>query len=272
MKRALSAVLVVLMLMTSAFAAGCTAQGGSGTPELDRPVSSDEPQPQQGDKDEGGVYLYSVAGVDGIDIRIMESFPVQVNVAVWGNLPDGCTEIDEAQVQREGNLFRITLTTRRPADRLCTEALMPYEHVIPLDVYGLPAGDYTVDVNGVMGTFTLEIDNMPPEESDTSGGQILYDLAPVTGVEAHVLSAAPPKVEIVIRGYLPDACTEINSISERLEGSVIRVTVETHRPADLICAQVIEDFEVHHTLTSIPGRGTYIVDVNGTAQTQVTLP
>lgn len=250
---------------------GCAAGTSGRTPEPDRPVSSDEPQPQR-DKDESAIYQYGVASVDEIDIRIMESFPVQVNVAVRGNLPDGCTEIDEAQVQREDNLFRITLTTRRPADRMCTEALVPYEHIIPLDVYGLPAGDYTVDVNGVTGAFTLEIDNVPPEGNDAGGGEILYDLAPVTGVEVHVLGTAPPKVEITIRGYLPDPCTAINSISERLEGSVIRVTVETRRPADLICIQVIEDFEVRHTLTSIPGRGTYIVDVNGIAQAQVTIP
>lgn len=264
---------VALMVFTLIAAVGCAVGAGSGTPEPDRPVSSDEPQPQpQRDEDEGVVYQYGVAAVDEIDIRLVESFPVQVNVAARGNLPDGCTEIDEAQVRREGNLFRVTLTTRRPADQMCTEALVPYEYVFPLDVEGLRAGEYTVDVNGVVGTFTLEIDNVLPEEGSTGGGQTLYDLAHVTDVEAHVSGAAPARVEIAIRGYLPDACTEISSISDRLEGGVIRVTVETRRPADLICAQVIEDFEVRYTLTSILGRGAYIVDVNGTAQTQVTVP
>ncbi len=268
MKRALFVALMVFVVIA---AVGCAAGAGDGTPEPDRPVSSDEPQPQpQQDEDEGRVYLYSVAGVDEIEIRLMESFPVQVNVVARGNHPDGCTEIDEAQVQREGNLFRVTLTTRRPADRMCTEALVPYEYVFPLDVEGLRAGEYTVDVNGVVGTFTLEVDNMPSQEN--SSGQILYHLAPVTDVEARISGTAPARVEITIRGYLPDACTEINSISDQLEGSIIRVTVETRRPADLICAQVIEDFEVRYTLTSILGRGSYIVDVNGTAQTQVTVP
>ena len=38
--------------------------------------------------------------------------------------------------------------------------IAPFEEVIPLEVYGLPAETYTVEVNGVQGTFDLEIDNI----------------------------------------------------------------------------------------------------------------
>jgi len=38
--------------------------------------------------------------------------------------------------------------------------LAPFEEIIPLEVYGLPAGTYTVDVNGVQATFDLEVDNI----------------------------------------------------------------------------------------------------------------
>jgi len=38
--------------------------------------------------------------------------------------------------------------------------LAPFEETIPLEVYGLPAGTYTVEVNGVQGTFDLEMDNI----------------------------------------------------------------------------------------------------------------
>ena len=37
---------------------------------------------------------------------------------------------------------------------------VPFEDTIPLDVYDLPAGAYTVDVNGVTNTFTLDVDNV----------------------------------------------------------------------------------------------------------------
>ncbi|HZJ35859.1 MAG TPA: hypothetical protein VFD29_04465, partial [Gillisia sp.] len=36
-----------------------------------------------------------LAPVDEIDILILESFPVQINVIARGNLPDPCTEISE---------------------------------------------------------------------------------------------------------------------------------------------------------------------------------
>jgi hypothetical protein len=36
-----------------------------------------------------------------------------------------------------------------------------FEETIALDVYGLPAGTYHVNVNGIDDTFTLEVDNIP---------------------------------------------------------------------------------------------------------------
>ena len=42
----------------------------------------------------------------------------------------------------------------------CTTEVVPFEEIIPLDVYGLSAGDYTVDVNSVTDTFTLDMDNV----------------------------------------------------------------------------------------------------------------
>jgi inhibitor of cysteine peptidase len=46
---------------------------------------------------------------------------------------------------------------------MCTQIVVPFEESIPLDVVGLPAGTYTVDVNGVTGSFTLDVDNQLPE-------------------------------------------------------------------------------------------------------------
>ena len=100
-----------------------------------------------------------LASVDEIDILILESFPVQINVIARGNLPDPCTEISEVLQEREGNTFFVIIKTYRPPG-LCIQVLAPFEEIIPLEVYGLPAGTYTVDVNGVQGTFDLEVDNI----------------------------------------------------------------------------------------------------------------
>jgi len=135
----------------------------------DQPVSSDQPTLQATEPavDAGAVEV-GLAVVDSIDILIMESMPVQVNVVARGNLPDGCTSIGQAATEREDRTFVVTLPTRRPLDAMCTEALVPYEQAVPLEVAGLPAGVYTVTVNGVSDTFELAMDNVLPTEQAPS--------------------------------------------------------------------------------------------------------
>jgi inhibitor of cysteine peptidase len=58
--------------------------------------------------------------------------------------------------------YKVTITTKRPADKMCTEALVPFEESVALEVVGLPAGTYTVEVNGVTASFTLDGDNALP--------------------------------------------------------------------------------------------------------------
>ncbi|WP_159429237.1 protease inhibitor I42 family protein [Methanohalophilus halophilus] len=113
------------------------------------------------DEDDTG-YIYGTADVDNIEIMKMESFPVQVSVRATGNLKDGCTVIDEANITtaKKGNNFNVHIPTKRPKDAMCTQALVPFEINVPLDVYGLEKGNYTVDVNGVQGSFPLQNDNV----------------------------------------------------------------------------------------------------------------
>jgi hypothetical protein len=102
-----------------------------------------------------------LATVERIDILTLESFPVQIFVIASGYLPDPCTEIYQIIQEIEGNKFFITITTHQaPGFCIETEVIAPFEEVIPLEVYGLPAGTYTVEVNGVQGSFILEIDNI----------------------------------------------------------------------------------------------------------------
>jgi inhibitor of cysteine peptidase len=98
--------------------------------------------------------------VESVDILILESFPVQVHAVVRGNLPDGCTEIDEITQTRDDNQFELHIRTIRPTDTGCTLALAPFEEVVPLDVVGLKAGIYLVTVDGVTNSFELSTDNV----------------------------------------------------------------------------------------------------------------
>lgn len=139
--------LVGLGMLVAALLAGCGLVGAGETPK-------------------GGI-VHGKADVEEVELLIMESFPVQVAAVARGNLRDGCTEIDEVETSfdEEAMTFTVEITTVRDADAMCTQALVPFEERIDLDVRGLSAGTYTVDVNGVKETFTLDVDNELPESS-----------------------------------------------------------------------------------------------------------
>jgi len=107
-------------------------------------------------------YVYGDANVESIQILTLESFPVKIQVTATGYLPDGCTAINEKNVSydEETKSFTVHITTIRPADAMCTEALVAFEETVALDVYGLEKDSYTVDVNGVTDKFELQVDNI----------------------------------------------------------------------------------------------------------------
>jgi uncharacterized protein YgiM (DUF1202 family) len=110
----------------------------------------------------------SVAVVRSIEVLFLESFPVQVNAVIRGDLPDaGCTTIASVEQVREGNTFRLTLVTTTDPLALCAQALTPFEEVVSLDVNGLPAGTYTVEAGSVQETFTFDVDNSLEQPIDT---------------------------------------------------------------------------------------------------------
>jgi inhibitor of cysteine peptidase len=152
-------VLFAIVIVTIAtFSLGCTE-----TPYIPDNGTDDDKTDTNNDKT-NGEYVYSDAAVENVDILILESFPVQIHVKAIGYLPDGCTEIHEKNVKydRETKSFTVHITTIRPADAICTEAIVPFESTIPLDAYGLDKGVYNVNVNGVQGQFELQTDNIIP--------------------------------------------------------------------------------------------------------------
>lgn len=120
-------------------------------------------QPAATPKPRSGGVISGLALVESVEIMMLESFPVQVRVVAKGNLPDGCTKIDQIIQARQENTFEIKITTTRPADAVCTLALVPFEENVALDVVGLKAGVYLVTVNGVSNSFELSTDNLLPK-------------------------------------------------------------------------------------------------------------
>ncbi|MCI0395951.1 MAG: hypothetical protein L0322_13575, partial [Chloroflexi bacterium] len=147
----------ILLLLLLVVSAGCAAPGAS-PPQVPSPslAAPDEeaarPTPTLA---AAGEVIHGQAMVDSVEVSLDESTPEATVVIVRGNLPDGCTTIDEVATERNENTVTVNITTRRQANLACTEALVPFEERITLDTAGLPAGTYTVTVNGVSQEFQL---------------------------------------------------------------------------------------------------------------------
>ena len=150
--------LIVMMIITSLIMlSGCTQ---APDPATDSATNTDPDTQDNKSDSQDWDYIYGTAVVESTEILVLESFPVQIHVIAKGYLPDGCTEIDRVEEERDGNTFTVTITTKRPKDMMCTQAIVPYEKKVPLDVYGLKAGMYDVNVNTVTDSFELSIDNI----------------------------------------------------------------------------------------------------------------
>ncbi len=111
-----------------------------------------------------GVVAQTGVYVEQVEINLMESLPVQVSVTVTGNLADGCTRLIGHTQQMTADEIQINMLASRNTEMMCTQALVPFEEVVPVDIAGLPTGTYQVRVNEVLAatSLTLEEGMIPP--------------------------------------------------------------------------------------------------------------
>lgn len=115
------------------------------------------------------------ATIEAIEIFQVDSFPVEVSVVVRGHFPDECTNIDQISQDRRGGTFTVAIDSVQYGGLACPANRIPFEELVELDLVGLPAGIYVVDVNGLQGTFKLQRDNIPDEGNAVVGGQVWHD-------------------------------------------------------------------------------------------------
>ncbi|MCB8937462.1 MAG: hypothetical protein H6654_18505 [Ardenticatenaceae bacterium] len=262
----------LLLFITLLFLTGLVACGGSDETETaDSTPTSAANTPTAVSND---TPLQQEASVDSIEILILESFPVQVNVRARGDLPDGCTTIDNVTTTQQGTTFNINITTIRQTGELCTEALTPFEETISLEVLGLPAGTYAVNVNGINGSFTLQVDNVAQAEepvptatatpADTNmgiiNGKVWHDLCAVAGGDGGDDTAVPSEGCIA----LPEGGFQANSLLDAGEPGIPNVLVslgEGECPVPNSTATATTDDDGDYVFTDLPA-GTYCISVN----------
>ena len=152
MSKIIKATGIFLLVMALA---GCSLLPTAGTsptptqPTSEIPPSSYEPQPGDEKLSPGEVFLE----LDKSSLLIMESYPIQVNAILNGNLPDPCHQlrvvVATADAENRINLKVYSLVD--PA-QTCLAVLQPFTATIPLGSYA--DGKYSVYVNDeLLGEF-----------------------------------------------------------------------------------------------------------------------
>lgn len=238
---------------------------------------SPQPDPQDGmTGDMPDMVESGPAMVETVDVQSVDEAAGEVALVVTVTLPDSCTDLGEVEIeQTDLTTFEVTIGTVRPADMMCATMIQSVSTQVVLDVAGLPAGEYTVIVNGVEATFELEGTSSSDASAPSLGDEpkVEREVAPVTDISlAH--DADTGLLTVIAGGQLPDGCTQIAPVVlvTMPDSSTIELLVRTIRPVDMMCTQVITEFAKEIVLdVSGLAPGAYTVDVNGVTDT-ITLP
>lgn len=93
--------------------------------------------------------------VVSVSVSVTGEPPAPIVVEVRGTLPDNCAEVSVVRQARSVAGFQIELAATGAGHAGCLLAQMPFQHSLPLETRGLPAGAYSVLVNGQRVAFRL---------------------------------------------------------------------------------------------------------------------
>ena len=101
-------------------------------------------------------YTAGTARVESVEVDVRAGSPPVAIALVHGVLPDACTELEPAWVQRNGPVFEVSLATRRPFGAPCRPEPVPFTERVRLRLDAGP-GAYVVTVNGVSQGFAAPV-------------------------------------------------------------------------------------------------------------------
>ena len=121
----------------------------TSTPVPSIPPSGYEPQPGDEQLKRGNVFLE----LGNSSLAIMESFPVQVNAMLNGNLPDPCHQLRVIVKPADtNNQVHLEVYSLADSSKVCITVLQPFNATIALGSF--PSGHYRVYVNDeLLGEF-----------------------------------------------------------------------------------------------------------------------
>ena len=74
-------------------------------------------------------------------------------------------------------------------------------------------------------------------------------------------------VEVLVKGALPDACSELHDVTQERYGHILEMRIVTRRPQGAVCASVLRPFRFYLRLDGLYGPGSYTLKLNNRAYT-----
>jgi len=115
--------------------------------------------------------VYNLGQVEAVEVKKTGTLPVSVYLQVSGTA-GACDFTGPARAHQrlQGSRFDVNISAphRNPVTsvQVCTADIRPFKITVPLRVYGLAAGTYSYNVNGLTGSFTLEANNRFADDCD----------------------------------------------------------------------------------------------------------
>ena len=112
------------------------------------------------------------APISQVEVIKTGTLPVSVYLRASGvQALCGFTGPERIHQRLVGTRFDVGISTpirSEIGEFFCTADIRPTKTTVPLQVYGLSAGTYSYNVNGITGTFSLESDNKFPGDCDAA--------------------------------------------------------------------------------------------------------
>lgn len=110
-----------------------------------------------------GIDLFRTGGdkamVDSVEVITTGDASLTYTAVATGYFPDTCTKVGRTTQKVVATTIKVTMYTRKVDKTGCIPESVPFEERVRLDVSGLRAGSYAVDVNGAVTSFTLMEDH-----------------------------------------------------------------------------------------------------------------
>ncbi len=234
-------------------------------------VSSSGQQPTPVQSEDTPSTGYQSVTVDDLNVEVGVGSPIPVFVHINGNLPDPCSQVEHTEIKQDGTNFIIALFATPdaggPAVDGCIKDSIPFKMSIPLSVVDLPAGTYSVTVNGSRAEFELDnsITNsfLPTADLPISKGDIFVD-----DVRMEIGVGSPIPVHAVVSANLPSYCAQLGEVRLHRDGNDFYVRLLSYRLTETECNPDTLPIRLEIPLNVIGlEAGTYTVNVNGATST-----